>query len=105
MQTTSTFEQFDCQIACHAEVDMLAWLTKLTGQKDWHSLGEDALEISDVYSFARENAEAQVVLYHSGHVFIEAEGECLYDGHLGGAPDFAVLHYFNLESGEPISLN
>ncbi|HNZ56215.1 MAG TPA: hypothetical protein PKL58_02530, partial [Methylophilaceae bacterium] len=112
---------------CRVEVDLPAWLTQLTGGRQWEVYSE--AEEENCISFEmREsqhdltkragklktaaNAEtvapklAEVTLYHNGYAIVDVDGQSLFDGSLtSGGSSFAHLTYFHAESGEKITLN
>lgn len=94
---------FDFSIVCHAEVDLPAWLKQLTGKSGWQLNAEEEAEMCDAYSFRRGEEEAEVVLFHTGYARVEVGQDTLYDGSLMAIPGCAKLHYYNAESGEPVS--
>ncbi len=96
---------FDFAVVCHAEVDLPAWLKQLTGKSGWRLCAEEEAEMCDAYSFRRGEEEAEVVLFHTGHATVEVADRTLYDGKLLTVPNCTRLHYYNAESGEPITMN
>ncbi len=104
MQTSSP-SNLDYSIVCQAEVDLPAWLKQLTGKSGWKLFAEEEAEMCDAYSFRRGEEEAEVILFHTGHATVEVAECTLYDGNLLAVQDCARLHYYNAESGEPITLN
>ncbi len=99
------FSDLDFSIVCQAEVDLPAWLRKLTGKSGWQLFFEEEGEACEAYSFRRGEEEAEVVLFHTGHATVEVGERTLYDGSLFADPECARLKYFNGESGEPILVN
>ncbi|NOT65467.1 MAG: hypothetical protein HOP06_05465 [Methylotenera sp.] len=101
-------------IICRVEVDLPAWLTKLTGGPNWEVYSE--AEEENCISFAmREGSKsatklapklAEVTLYHNGYAIVDVDGSSLFDGSLtSGANDYAHLTYYHADSGEKITLN
>lgn len=97
-------------IICRVEVDLPAWLTQLTGGRDWEVYSEE--EEENCISFAmRQGSEltpklAEVTLYHNGYAIVDVDGNSLFDGSLtSGANDYAHLTYYHADSGEKITLN
>lgn len=105
MLESSDISAFDYPIVCHAEVDLPSWLQQLTGKSGWRLSTEEAEDLCDIYSFRRNQEEAQVVLYHTGYATVNVDECSIYDGSLTFAPGFARLQYYNAESGEPVLLN
>jgi len=95
----------DFPVMCQAQVDLPAWLARLTRQAGWKLSHEGDGELCDSYVFRNRASEALVTLYHSGYALIEVDGAVLYDDPLAAAPDVAVMQYFNAESGAPLYLN
>jgi hypothetical protein len=105
MLESTVTSAFDFSIVCQAEVDLPSWLQELTGHAGWQLLDQDESELCEVYSYRRGSDEAEVALYHTGYATVDVGGKTLYDGHLGFAPGFARLQYYNAESGEKVSVN
>lgn len=105
MYQASDISEFDYPIVCHAEVDLPSWLHQLTGKPGWRLAFEEEAELCDIYSFQRDQEEAQIVLYHTGYATVDVGELSVYDGQLSFAPGFARLQYYNAESGEPVLLN
>ena len=103
MIASTSSSVFDYAIVCHAEVDLPAWLRQLTGKSGWTLCAEEEAELCDAYSFRRGEEQAEVVLFHTGHATIEVDENTLYDGSLTTIPGCTTLHYYNADSGEPIS--
>jgi len=102
--------EWDEPIICRVEVDLPAWLSQLTGGRDWVVYSED--EEENCISFAmRQGSEqepklAEVTLYHNGYAIVDVDGRSLFDGSLtSGVSDFAHLTYYHADSGEKITLN
>lgn len=123
---------WDEPIICRVEVDLPAWLTQLTGGRQWEVYSE--AEEENCISFemresqhamtktggtkptgklqATDKAEAatpklaEVTLYHNGYAVVDVDGKSLFDGSLtSGGSSFAHLTYFHADSGEKITLN
>lgn len=105
MYQSSDNSAFDYPIVCHAEVDLPSWLHQLTGKTGWRLSTEEEADLCDIYSFRREQEEAQIVLYHTGYATVDVDEHSIYDGPLTSAPGFARLQYYNADSGEPVLLN
>jgi len=102
--------EWDEPIICRVEVDLPAWLTQLTGGRDWEVYSE--AEEENCISFAmrqgseQESKLAEVTLYHNGYAVVDVDGRSLFDGSLtSGVSDFAHLTYYHADSGEKITLN
>ncbi|PKO51516.1 MAG: hypothetical protein CVU27_06035 [Betaproteobacteria bacterium HGW-Betaproteobacteria-20] len=101
---------WDEPIICRVEVDLPAWLTQLTGGRDWEVYSEE--EEENCISFAMRQGSkltpkhAEVTLYHNGYAIVDVDGSSLFDGSLtSGANDYAHLTYYHADSGEKITLN
>jgi len=101
-------------IICRVEVDLPAWLTQLTGGRDWEVSSES--EEENCISFTMRQSSklmpklapslAEVTLYHNGYAIVDVDGSALFDGSLtSGASDYAHLTYYHADSGEKITLN
>ncbi|MDP3088392.1 MAG: hypothetical protein Q8M99_09450 [Methylotenera sp.] len=102
--------EWDEPIICRVEVDLPAWLSQLTGGRDWVVYSE--AEEDNCISFAmrqgseKESKLAEVTLYHNGYAIVDVDGRSLFDGSLtSGVSDFAHLTYYHADSGEKITLN
>lgn len=95
----------DFPVMCQAQVDLPAWLARLTRQAGWTLSHEEEGELCDSYMFRNRASEASVALYHTGYALIEVDGTVVYDDPLAAAPDVAVMQYFNAESGVRLYLN
>jgi len=102
--------EWDEPIICRVEVDLPAWLSQLTGGRDWVVYSE--AEEDNCISFAmrqgseKESKLAEVTLYHNGYAIVDVDGRFLFDGSLtSGVSDFAHLTYYHADSGEKITLN
>jgi len=104
-QSYQTAPDLDFPIVCQAEVDLPAWLRELTGQAGWQLLEESPFDAGESYRLCRGQDEAEVVLFHTGHVTVGLADRVLYEGRLLDAPGCASVRYFHGESGEPITLN
>lgn len=105
MITPDTLAAFNAPIACHAEIDLPAWLGQLTGKSGWRLHDEEEFESWDTYTFRCGHEQAQVALFHTGYATVDVGDDTLFDGSLLEAPGCARLHYYNAESGEPISVH
>jgi hypothetical protein len=93
-------------VVCRVEVDLPGWVAQLTGKKSWQVLSEDETEEYVTYAMRSGKKEAEVTLYHSGYAMVDVDGQSLFDGPLtNGQSAHTHLSYFNLEDGEPITLN
>lgn len=104
-QSLDTVPDLDFPIVCQAEVDLPAWLRTLTGRTGWQLLEESPFDAGEAYRLRRGREEAEVVLFHTGHVTVGVEDQVLYEGRLLDAPGCASVRYFHGESGEQITLN
>jgi hypothetical protein len=102
--------EWDEPIICRVEVDLPAWLSQLTGGRDWEVYSE--AEEENCISFAMrqgsklESKLAEVTLYHNGYAVVDVDGKSLFDGSLtSGVSNFAHLTYYHADSGEKITLN
>lgn len=102
--------EWDEPIICRVEVDLPAWLSQLTGGRNWEVYSE--AEEENCISFAmrqgseKESKLAEVTLYHNGYAVVDVDGRSLFDGSLtSGVSDFAHLTYYHADSGEKITLN
>lgn len=119
--------EWDEPIICRVEVDLPAWLTQLTGGRQWEVYSE--AEEENCISFEMRESQhdltkraaktqalshvdpltpklAEVTLYHNGYAIVDVDGQSLFDGSLtSGGSSFAHLTYFHAESGEKITLN
>lgn len=102
----SLVEAWAKPIVCRVEVDLPAWMTQLTGKKNWEVFSEDETDDCITYGMRLGRREAEVTLYHSGYAVVDVDGKALFDGTLtNGKTVHAHLSYFNLENGEPITFN
>lgn len=108
---SADYPEWDEPIICRVEVDLPAWLTKLTGGHEWEVFDEDEDESSISFSMRQKAVKkqaktAEVTLYHNGYAVVDVDGQELFDGALtSGSNECAQLSYYHADSGEPVTLN
>ncbi len=114
LQAELNHPEWDEPIICRVEVDLPAWLSQLTGARNWVVYSEEEEEncVSFIMcqDFKQDSKEApqlaEVTLYHNGYAIVDVDGKSLFDGSLtSGKSDCTHLTYYHADSGEKITLN
>lgn len=92
-------------IVCKLEVDLVKWLTDLSGREGWKVYSDDEFENYSTFLLHDGDVDAEVTLYQGGFAQVDLDGKSVFYGDLlKESVNNVHMSYYKIDSGERIIL-
>ena len=93
-------------VVCKLEVDLIKWLTDLSGREGWEVYANNEFESYSTFLLREGDVDAEVTLYQGGYAQVDLDGKSVFYGDLLKDPVNNVhMSYYAVDSGEKIILH
>jgi hypothetical protein len=92
-------------VVCKLEVDLVKWITDLSGREGWEVYSGDEFESYSTFFLREGNVDAEVTLYQGGFAQVDLNGKSVFYGDLlKDSVNNVHMSYYAVDSGEKIIL-
>ena len=92
-------------VVCKLEVDLIKWLTDLSGREGWQVYSSNEFESYSTFLLRDGNVDAEVTLFQGGYAQVDLDGKSVFYGDLLKDSENNVhMTYYAVHSGEKIIL-
>ena len=93
-------------IVCKLEVDLIKWLTDLSGREGWEVYANNEFESYSTFLLREGKVDAEVTLYQGGYAQVDLDGKSVFYGDLlKDSVNTVHMSYYAVDSGEKIILH
>ena len=92
-------------VVCKLEVDLIKWLTDLSGREGWEVYANNEFESYSTFLLREGDVDAEVTLYQGGYAQVDLDGKSVFYGDLlEDSVNNVHMSYYAVDSGEKIIL-
>lgn len=92
-------------IVCKLEVDLVKWLTDLSGREGWEVYSDNEFDSYSTFLLREGSIDAEVTLYQGGFAQVDLDGKSIFYGDLlRESVNNVHMSYYAVGSGEKIIL-